>query len=108
MQSEFLAECLSLLRGRLHTAVQTSGFAEGNVFDRVLSLDLVDGAKKLSEKKEETADDDFSKYVEEQLALRAQAKKEKNWAEADRIRDELTAQGIKILDTPQGAKWSRE
>lgn len=79
-----------------------------NDFDRVLSLDLVDGAKKLTEKKEETADDEFSKYVEEQLALRAQAKKEKNWAEADRIRDELTAQGIKILDTPQGAKWSRE
>ena len=79
-----------------------------NDFDRVLSLDLVDGAKKLTEKKEESVDDDFSRYVEEQLALRAQAKKEKNWAEADRIRDELTAQGIKILDTPQGAKWSRE
>ena len=79
-----------------------------NDFDKVLSLDLVEGAKKLTEKKEEAVDDDFSKYVEEQLALRAQAKKEKNWAEADRIRDELTAQGIKILDTPQGAKWSRE
>ena len=38
MQSEFLIECLSLLHGRLHTAVQTSGFAEGDVFDRVLSL----------------------------------------------------------------------
>ena len=79
-----------------------------NDFDKVLSLDLVEGAKKHTEKKEEAVDDDFSKYVEEQLALRAQAKKEKNWAEADRIRDELTAQGIKILDTPQGAKWSRE
>ena len=79
-----------------------------NDFDKVLSLDLVEGAKKLTEKKEEAVDDDFSKYVEEQLALRAQAKKEKNWAEADIIRDELTAQGIKILDTPQGAKWSRE
>ena len=38
MQSEFLIECLSLLHGRLHTAVQTSGFAEGEVFERVLSL----------------------------------------------------------------------
>ena len=82
-----------------------------NDFDKVLSLSLLDEAKKLKEnKKEETsspvADDEFSKYVEEQLALRADAKKNKNWAEADRIRDELTAKGVKILDTPEGAKWS--
>ena len=82
-----------------------------NDFDKVLSLSLLDEAKKLKEnKKEETsspvADDEFSKYVEEQLALRADAKKNKNWAEADRIRDELTAKGVKILDTPDGAKWS--
>lgn len=82
-----------------------------NDFDRVLSLSLLDEAKKLKEsKKEETSlpavDDEFSKYVEEQLALRADAKKNKNWAEADRIRDELTAKGVIILDTPDGAKWS--
>ena len=82
-----------------------------NDFDRVLSLSLLDEAKKLKESKKEeasapAADDDFSKYVEEQLALRAEAKKNKNWAEADRIRDELTQKGVKILDTPDGAKWS--
>ncbi len=80
-------------------------------FDKVLSLSLLDEAKKLKEtKKEEVSapavDDEFSKYVEEQLALRAEAKKNKNWAEADRIRDELTAKGVKILDTPDGAKWA--
>ena len=80
-------------------------------FDKVLSLNLLDEAKKLKEdKKEEVSsvavDDEFSKYVEEQLALRAEAKKNKNWAEADRIRDELTAKGVKILDTPEGAQWS--
>ena len=80
-------------------------------FDKVLSLSLLDEAKKLKENKKEDAsapvgDDEFSKFVEEQLALRADAKKNKNWAEADRIRDELTAKGVKILDTPEGAKWS--
>jgi cysteinyl-tRNA synthetase len=80
-------------------------------FDKVLSLSLLDEAKKLKETKKEEAstpavDDEFSKFVEEQLALRAEAKKNKNWAEADRIRDELTAKGVKILDTPDGAKWS--
>ena len=33
------------------------------------------------------------------------AKKAKNFAEADRIRDELKAQGIEITDIPGGAKW---
>ena len=80
-------------------------------FDKVLSLSLLDEAKKVRESKKEEAsapavDADFSKYVEEQLVLRAEAKKAKNWAEADRIRDELTAKGVKILDTPDGAKWS--
>ena len=41
------------------------------------------------------------------VAARTAAKKEKNFAEADRIRDELKARGIEIIDTPQGAKWRR-
>ena len=42
------------------------------------------------------------------LAERAAAKKAKNFAEADRIRDLLKAEGITIIDTPQGAKWKRD
>ena len=48
--------------------------------------------------------------TEEQQALfeaRKAARKEKNWAESDRIRDELKAQGILVEDTPQGMKWKR-
>ena len=41
------------------------------------------------------------------VAARNQAKKEKNYAEADRIRDELKARGIEIIDTPQGTKWRK-
>ncbi len=37
-QGEFLCECLSVLRGRLHTAVQTSGFAKKELFEKVLGL----------------------------------------------------------------------
>ena len=46
----------------------------------------------------------------EQQALfeaRKAARKEKNWAKSDRIRDELKAQGIIVEDTPQGMKWKR-
>ena len=46
--------------------------------------------------------------VEKLIEARQNARKEKNWAEADRIRDELKAQGIVLEDTPQGAKWHRE
>ena len=35
------------------------------------------------------------------------AKKAKNFAEADRIRDQLKAMGVEIIDTPQGAKWRK-
>ena len=41
------------------------------------------------------------------VAARTEAKKAKNFAEADRIRDELKARGIEIIDTPQGAKWRK-
>ena len=45
--------------------------------------------------------------VEKLIEARQNARKEKNWAEADRIRDELKAQGIVLEDTPQGVKWRR-
>ena len=45
--------------------------------------------------------------IEEKIAARQAARKAKNWAEADRIRDELKAEGIILEDTPQGVKWHR-
>ena len=57
----------------------------------------------LYNRKKESLDDE----VEAMIAARQQARKEKNWAEADRIRDELKSMGIVLEDTPQGVKWKK-
>ncbi len=72
-------------------------------FDRVLSLDLLGHAKALSEGTE--VDPELAKYVEEQIAKRAEAKKAKDFATADAIRDELLKKGVEIKDTREGVKW---
>ena len=76
-------------------------------FDRVLSLNLLSAAEKVRAQEEEEAAVSADPEIDALVAARTAAKKEKNFAEADRIRDELKARGIEITDTPQGAKWRR-
>jgi len=52
--------------------------------------------------------EDYEIQVEELLAKRIQAKKSKNFAEADRIRKHLADEGIILEDTPQGTTWRRD
>ena len=74
-------------------------------FDTVLGLDLLAKAAALKEK--EAAPVEGAEEIEALIAQRAQAKKEKNWARADAIRDELKAMGIEIKDTPNGVEWKK-
>ena len=88
-------------------------------YDTVLSLDLLKKAEAEREKKAKAAaqsagaftviaeDGAADEAVETMIRQRAEAKKAKNFAEADRIRDELKAQGIEVTDIPGGAKWKR-
>ena len=76
-------------------------------FDRVLSLNLLSAAEKVRAQEAEEAAASADPEIDDLVAARTAAKKEKNFAEADRIRDELKARGIEIIDTPQGAKWRR-
>lgn len=52
-------------------------------------------------------EDNLDREVEELIAKRTEARKNKDWATADRIRDELKAMNIVLEDTPQGIKWRR-
>ena len=72
-------------------------------FDRVLSLDLL---KEEEKKQDEGGLTDAQ--IEEMIAARLAAKKAKNYAEADRIRAELAAQGVVLNDTPAGTTFARK
>ncbi len=70
---------------------------------QTLFAELADVLGLLYAKKEDAADEEIDRLI----AARTAARAAKNWAEADRIRDELKAQGIVLEDTPQGVKWHR-
>ena len=86
-----------------------------NVVGKTPSKALVEGAIAMFDeltgvlglvynRKTETLDSDVEALIE----ARTNARKEKNWVEADRIRDQLKEMGIVLEDTAQGVKWHRE
>ena len=54
------------------------------------------------------AEDLVDEEIEALIVERGEARKAKNWARADEIRDLLTARGIVLEDTPQGMRWKRK
>ncbi|MCD7787314.1 MAG: cysteine--tRNA ligase [Firmicutes bacterium] len=81
-------------------------------FDRVLALDLIKGARESREKTKKSdaaaaiAGDDDGEILAA-IAARAEAKAQKNYAEADRIRAELLARGITLIDTREGTTYKK-
>ena len=52
--------------------------------------------------------DTEAEQIEALIAARSEARQQKNWAEADRVRDEIARLGIVIEDTPEGTIWRKE
>ena len=74
--------------------------------DTVLSIGLIEAANRVNEKADApAADGELAAWIEEMIAKRFDAKKEKNYAEADRIRAELSDKGITLIDTKEGTKY---
>ena len=73
-------------------------------FDKVLSLDLLE-----NENAQESSDVDseMEQYINEMISKRAEAKKAKDFATADAIREELAAKGIVLKDTREGTTWTK-
>ena len=71
-------------------------------FEKVLSLSLLNFEE---ENKNVSVNDEEVKYIEEMIQKRTEAKKNKNFALADSIRNELLEKGIVLEDTRQGVNW---
>lgn len=96
-----------VLKARISDATKLAAISD---FDQVLSLNLIQAARKLRDAEaaaQPEAEEEHDPEIDAMLAARAAAKKDRNFAEADRIRDALKVRGIEIIDTPQGAKWRR-
>jgi len=67
-------------------------------FDGILGLDLATGVPRREEF-------DTDPRIDALLLEREEARKRKDWATADRIRDEFVKQGIEVVDSPEGPRW---
>ena len=93
-----------VLKAKTNDATKLAALAD---FDQVLSLNLMAAAEVIRNKEAEEAAASADPEIDALVEARTAAKKAKNFAEADRIRDELKARGIEIIDTPQGTKWRK-
>ena len=93
-----------VLKAKTNDATKLAALAD---FDQVLSLNLLKAAEKIRQEKQSEEAQNVDPEVDALVAARTDAKRAKNYAEADRIRDLLKEKGIEIIDTPQGAKWRR-
>lgn len=82
---------------------EATKFALAESFDEVLSLDLAVAHEKKTA--DSGVDAEFEAYILGKIEERKAAKKEKDFARADAIRDELMAKGVTLKDTREGVVW---
>lgn len=70
-------------------------------------FDLLTGVLGILYGEDKVENEEDVALIEDLIAKRADAKKHKDFAQADKIRDELSAMGITIKDTREGVQWFR-
>ena len=92
-----------VLKSPLNAATKRALFGE---FDTVLALGLTDGEAASAAPAAAPTGGMTAAEIEAAIAARAEAKKNKNYAEADRIRAALAERGVTLTDTPSGTTYT--
>lgn len=100
--ADAIAAVFELVRFANSTAGDSSGEYAAGLLDLLETLCTVLGIE--TEKKEEVLEDEILEMIEK----RQEARKNRDFALADAIRDELLEKGIVLKDTREGVKWSRK
>ena len=101
--ADAIAAVFELVRD-VNTGVLGKGVSKATVEAAIAVFDELTGVLGLVYNREEKT---LDSEIEAMIEARTAARKAKNWAEADRIRDALKAEGIELTDIPGGAKWKR-
>ena len=97
-----LTICYDLLKEDMNDATKKALLGS---FDEVLSLNLLTAHAK--KEADNGVDEEMEQFILGKIEERKQAKKDKDFAKADAIRNELLEQGIVLEDTREGVKWKR-
>ncbi len=102
--ADAIAALFELVRD-INVVTATSASPSKKVCEKSLALfnELTGVLGILYDRKQAEPDSEIEALIEK----RSQARQQKNWAESDRIRDELKGMGVILEDTPQGVKWHR-
>ncbi len=94
--------------GALNSAINEPAAGDASAErDAIAQMNTVLGVLERNNALNTSAQDDLATRVTALLELRKQARAAKDFAASDRVRDELTALGVKIKDGPQGTTWER-
>jgi len=101
--SPALASIFDMVRD-INSLISTGQISVGEAQEALALLKRFDTVVGFLQPEESTIDEKIEALIEK----RNQARRERKWAEADRLRDELLTKGIILEDTKEGTKWKRK
>lgn len=100
--SSALAAVFGFIR-KLNPYLSDGRISESQKKTALAAMERLDSVLNVLQCLEPELDDDACRLLE----TRAEARHNKSWDEADRLRQELLERGVKVIDTPEGTRWKR-